>query len=180
VEKQPKPRHFAKKLLATTCLTAATASVGAASTTYNGDYSTNSASPTVIPLGAPVLPATMTGSFVCNSDVCAESDYYFEIAGLKAGDTIHVADSESGDQLNFFAANSSATILGSNGSNGSFDVTAPTDGELFFRIQDPTVFNETFQVAITDTSKVPEPATAGVAAASLAAAAFLSRKRKKA
>jgi len=140
VEKQPKLRQFAKKLLATTCLTAATASVGAASTTYNGGYSTNPANPTVIPLGAPALPATMTGSFVCNSDVCPESDYYFEIAGLKAGDTIHVADTESGDPLNFFAANSSTTVLGSNGSSGSFDVTAPTDGELFFSDPRPRCF----------------------------------------
>jgi MYXO-CTERM domain-containing protein len=208
LDRKSKFKSLAKTLLATTCLTAATAAAGTAGTVdesqIDGGFGAAFNTATLLAGGT----TTVTGQ-LCGD--CSNLDDFFAIPGLTPGHIIQVTASVTdpffqgpsqlpqGSQLqqsNGLALPQLGVDLfdSSNGAVGSpvtvdtlgpqvFTVTAPGDGKLIFDAGDIEDFGccLNYTISITDQgSAAPEPGTTALGALGLAAAATLRRKLKKA
>ncbi|MDE3197595.1 MAG: hypothetical protein KGN84_14690 [Acidobacteriota bacterium] len=186
-------KRLAQTLLASTCLTVATASAGVTGVvTESTDFSNDQAMPTLLPTGTTTVNGGLCGD--CISDPAD----WFTIPGLGPGDTIAITETLTrGGTMDYLVGDSSENTLASGtlsslaspalpgptspapSSVMSFDVTAPTDGNLVFGAGNSAFAGYT--VTITDLGvATPEPGTVGTAALALATAAVLRRKRRKA
>jgi hypothetical protein len=186
--KKTRLKNLAHTLLATTCLTAATAAAATAGTVdqsqIDGGFGSDFNTASVLPSGTD----TVTGN-MC--DDCGNFQDFFAIPGLTSGETIQITGSvndqnTSSPEAGIFAFDSLDNALGSTdvlGSNTpSFDVTAPANGEVVIEVTDESdgSYGLNFQVSVVGDVVTPEPATLGLGALALAAGALARRKLKKA
>lgn len=172
-------RRLALRLLATTCLIAASTAVAMASTAYTGPYGTTFETATDVEQDSPV-----SGSFGGT-----DNSEFFEFEGLTAGTSLSsiftVQDTSSLTMGLTILNTSDVTIFGQDvvGANSFASLTGvvPDDGNVIFQIES---FNEgplSFNVTLTPNASAPEPATVGIVGLGLAglAAAGLRRRLQK-
>jgi hypothetical protein len=182
---------FARTLLATTCLTVASAGAALANAcTYNEGNAVETFPPIVSLSAAATSPGTTT---TCGNIAMDGGTSEFELTGLGSG-TYTVSAITTGAQgflgeFLYIATDSGFSNLVVNdeffSGTGPLSVpvaTIPADGDLYFKVQHGNESADSFSVAVTTTAApggVPEPSTLAMAGLGLAGALALGRKRRK-
>ena len=168
-------RKFIRHLLAASCLTAAAASA----TTFNetslgsGDFPNAFASATSLPIGTDVVLGAYQGNLSQDID-------FFKFVNLLAGASFTVsATSPSGFAL-LSVFNSGQTQIGTtqvySSAAGTVSGTVPGNGMLVLQLAN-SEGGGPYTVTLTGPVSTPEPATVGLTALGLAAAAIAARRK---
>jgi len=179
-------RKFARTLLATTCLTAASSGVVVASTiTYNEGTSLTTFPP-VTDLAAAAIPGT---TIVNASESGQMTEFELSALGIgtftldlaidtanNLGDTISVFSDSSFSASSLIESGSASSTL-SPGPLGLASIPIPTSGNLFIQTKPNSESSNSFTVTV-NTQGAPEPSTIAMAGLGLATLITLSRKKR--
>ena len=166
-------KKFARKLLATTCLTAAGAAAASASTISEPpEFGKSFAVATPLAAGIDRVQGrvSFTGSSVDND--------YFKFSGLLGGSAYSIAGTYTGSASYAVKTSGGVDLNPSSDNPASFMGTVPGDGILVIA----ALFTEstgTYDLTLAATSTVPEPSTLAGVGLGLASAFALRRKLTK-
>jgi PEP-CTERM motif len=166
-------KRLARRLLTTTCLTAAAATMAVAGP-YTGPYGST--------MGT--APDVGTSTPVSGSENVYGQQQWFEFTGLTAGTTITIQDlAGSGSSLNWALLSDTSVSLASNNLGVGASVTPsfslPGDGNVFVEIVATNESGNNWQVTLNPGTSTPEPGTLGAVGIGLAGLGALARRRRK-
>lgn len=176
-------KKLARRLLATTCLTAATiGAAGAATVTESTDFGNTFGTASVLPAGTDQVLGAAGGTSG------SENVDFFKFTGLLPGSAYTFSGSyiaAGNDPLNVGVLNSAQSFLNSlQNRPATFGGIVPSDGMLVVQVSPVcgdscTVNYDLTLTATSATTGIPEPGTAATAALGLAAAAAFGARRRR-
>ena len=178
-----KSPRLVRALLASTCLTAAGGSTASAATIIEGaggapvDF-TGASPGDLLPVGTNIVQGTKLSQ---------ADDDWFEFQGLVPGSPFSLtaffvpSGAEVGLRVNLFDTSNNSLGTGSlEGGGAALVGTVPGDGRIRTQIASCNCFNDTgaYEVDLTASADVPEPATLGTVGLALAGGLAWRRRRR--